>query len=92
MATTVKEAVKESLVGTTREPQLSQLTKATFNKHATKDKDTGELFMTESDFVDAIAPKNEDYVRLRTLCIKSPLICDCPDPMGAKADTCGDLA
>lgn len=71
MAATVKEAVKESLVGTTREPQLSQLTKATFNKHARKDEDTGKLFMTESDFVDAIAPRNEDYVRLRELCIRS---------------------
>lgn len=74
MAATVKEAVKESLVGTTREPQLSQLTKATFNKHATRDEVTGELFMTESDFVDAIAPKHEDYVRLRKLCIRSPLL------------------
>lgn len=58
----VKESVKESLIGATVEPQLSQLTKATFKKHATKDEATGELYMTESDFVDAIAPKNEDYV------------------------------
>lgn len=78
MAATVKEAVKESLVGTTREPQLSQLTKQTFNKHARKDADTGELVMTEGDFVDAIAPKNEDYVRRRGLYIKSPLIYTLP--------------
>lgn len=58
----VKEAVKESLLGTTREPQLSQQTTATFNKHARKDENTGEFYMTENDFVDAIAPKNEDYV------------------------------
>ena len=74
MAATVKEAVKESLVGTTREPQLSQLTKQTFNKHARKDEDTGELFMTEGDFVDAIAPKNEDYVRRQELCFTAPLM------------------
>ncbi len=62
---TVKEAVKESLIGTTREPQLSQQTKATFNRHARKDEETGELYMTESGFVDAIAPKSEDYVSRR---------------------------
>ena len=58
---TVKEAVKESLVGTTIEPQLSQQARATFQKHARKD-ESGEAYMTEEDFVNAIAPENEDYV------------------------------
>ncbi|KAI9724785.1 MAG: hypothetical protein M1812_000061 [Candelaria pacifica] len=62
---TVKGAVKETLLGTTREPQLSQQAKATFDDHATKDEDTGDLYMTEENFVDAIAPKNEDYHKIK---------------------------
>ena len=62
----VKEAVKESLLGTTREPQLSQQTKVTFDQNAIKDDETGEPYMTEEKFVNAIAPLNEDYVRLPT--------------------------
>lgn len=64
----VKEAVKEKLVGTTEEePQLSQQIKAHFTQHARKDEETGELYMTEEDFIDAIAPKNQDYVSPHTL-------------------------
>ncbi|KAL4740024.1 mitochondrial carrier domain-containing protein [Aspergillus similis] len=64
--TSVKEAVKESLVGTTvDEPSLSQQVKANFIKHARKDEATGELYMTEADFVDAIAPKHEDYHKIK---------------------------
>ena len=58
---TVKEVVKESLLGTTREPQLSQQSRATFDKHARED-GSEEPYMTEEDFVNAIAPPNEDYV------------------------------
>lgn len=61
---TVTETVKESLIGTTREPQLSQQAKVTFDQHAIKDEETGELYMTEEQFVDAIAPAGEDYVSL----------------------------
>lgn len=61
---TVTETVKESLIGTTREPQLSQQAKVTFDQHAIKDEGTGELYMTEEQFVDAIAPAGEDYVSL----------------------------
>ena len=51
----VKEAVKESLVGTNiDEPTLSKQVRANFQKHARKDDQTGEYFMTEEDFVDAI--------------------------------------
>ena len=59
---TVKDQVKESLIGTTREPQLSFQTKATFDRHARRDEENGEPYMTVDDFVNAIAPKNEDYV------------------------------
>ena len=59
---TAKIAVKESLLGTTREPELSQQTKAAFDRNARQDDATGEFFMTEEDFVNAIAPASENYV------------------------------
>ena len=62
---TAKQAIKESLIGTTREPELSQLTKATFDRNARQDEATGDYFMTEEDFVNAIAPTNENYVSFR---------------------------
>jgi solute carrier family 25 aspartate/glutamate transporter 12/13 len=61
----VKQAVKASLVGT-EEPaesiQLSQQVKMNFTQYAHKDDETGDLYMTEEDFISAIAPKNQDYV------------------------------
>lgn len=59
---TVKEHIKESLVGTIIEPSLSTDARATFERKAKKDEETGELYMTEEEFVDAIAPEDEDYV------------------------------
>jgi solute carrier family 25 aspartate/glutamate transporter 12/13 len=62
--TTVKETVKEALVGSAvEEPvqQLSAQTRATFLKFAKEEE--GELVMHEQEFVDAIAPEEEDYVR-----------------------------
>lgn len=61
---TAKEVVKESLLGV-EEPadlQLSAQTKATFDKNARKDEETGELYMGEPEFVNAVAPETEDYV------------------------------
>lgn len=58
----MKESVKESLVGTTLEPEFSAQTKARFDRYAQKDEETGEVYMTSEGFVDAIAPQNEDYV------------------------------
>lgn len=62
---TAKQAIKESLLGTTKEPELSQQTKATFDRNARQDEATGDLYMTEEDFVNAIAPANENYVIFR---------------------------
>lgn len=59
---TVTEAVKETLVGTTIEPELSQEIRAAFNRSARQDEATGEDYMAEGEFVNAIAPANEDYV------------------------------
>ncbi|KAL8694875.1 MAG: hypothetical protein Q9218_000539 [Villophora microphyllina] len=61
---TVKEQVKQSLVGTVIEPSLSTDAQATFERHAQKDERTGEPYMTEDEFVDAIAPANEDYHKI----------------------------
>src|SRR5690242_15407239 len=58
----LKEEVREVLLGTTDEPQLSQLTRAAFMKHAQKDEATGEFFLNEESFIDAVAPESEDYV------------------------------
>ena len=62
--TTAKELVKESLLGSevAGDIQLSAQSKATFEKNAQKDAETGELFMGEEEFVNAIAPRDEDYV------------------------------
>lgn len=58
----VKEQVTEVLLGSTQEPHLSQLSKATFLRHARKDEETGEDFLSEEEFIAAITPANEDYV------------------------------
>jgi hypothetical protein len=58
----VTEQVGEVLLGTTEEPQLSQLTRAAFMKHAQKDETTGEYYLSEDQFIDAVAPESEDYV------------------------------
>ena len=64
MAASLTESVKETLLGTTVEPQLSQQFKATFESHARQaEVEGGDPYMTEEDFVNAIAPKDEDYVR-----------------------------
>jgi solute carrier family 25 aspartate/glutamate transporter 12/13 len=59
---TVSEQVGEVLLGTTDEPQLSQLTRAAFLKHAQKDEETGAYYLDEEHFIDAVAPESEDYV------------------------------
>lgn len=62
---TVKEAVKETLVGVEDHAELSAKNRASFHKHAHKDAQTGEAYMTEEAFVDAIAPPDEDYGKIK---------------------------
>lgn len=59
-----KEVVKKALIGAVVEEdvQLSAQSKATFDKNARKDEQTGELFMGEEEFINAVAPMTEDYV------------------------------
>ena len=58
---TVKESIKESLLGTTQPEDLSIESRANFLKFAKQGED-GELFMGEEEFINAIAPPGEDYV------------------------------
>jgi solute carrier family 25 aspartate/glutamate transporter 12/13 len=61
----VAAAVKATLVGTQEEElAVSQQIKTNFVQHARKDESSGELFMTEEEFIDAIAPKHQDYVSI----------------------------
>jgi solute carrier family 25 aspartate/glutamate transporter 12/13 len=71
--TKVKEVVKESLLGSEQQTdvQLSAQSKATFDKNARKDEESGELFMGEEEFINAIAPASEDFVSYILL----PLFC-----------------
>jgi solute carrier family 25 aspartate/glutamate transporter 12/13 len=63
MAKPVKEAVKEGLLGSEDQTaQLSLQTKARFNSRAVKDPETGELYLGPEEFIDAIAPEDEDFV------------------------------
>ncbi|CAO2657377.1 Nn.00g035030.m01.CDS01 [Neocucurbitaria sp. VM-36] len=62
---TVTEQVGEVLLGTTDEPQLSQLTRAIFMKHAQKDDESGDYFLNEDQFIDAVAPESEDYHKIK---------------------------
>lgn len=58
----VKETVKEALLGTEDEPQLSHQYRVEFMKHAVKDAQSDQYYMDEEHFIDAIAPQAEDYV------------------------------
>ena len=62
--TKVKEVVKESLLGSEQvgDAKLSAQSKATFEKNARHDEESGELVMSEQDFINAVAPEGEDYV------------------------------
>lgn len=64
MSTTVKEAVKSSLLGSEEPANLSASYRATFLSNAKKDKATGEPVMGPEEFVEAIAPASEDYSKI----------------------------
>ncbi|KAJ5518711.1 Calcium-binding EF-hand [Penicillium expansum] len=60
----VTEAVKESLLGSTEGPHLAHQARANFVLHAQKD-ENGDLFMDEENFINAVAPKQEDYHKIK---------------------------
>ena len=61
-STTVKEVVKESLLGHEETTQLSTQTRTRFMKNAVLNAETGELAMGPVEFINAIAPEGEDFV------------------------------
>ncbi|KAJ5263676.1 hypothetical protein N7478_011281 [Penicillium angulare] len=60
----VKESVKETLVGSTEVPELSHQARSNFLRHSQKD-ENGETYMNENDFINAVAPKHEDYHKIK---------------------------
>ncbi|KAF2837815.1 calcium-binding mitochondrial carrier protein-like protein Aralar1 [Patellaria atrata CBS 101060] len=61
----VKEQVSEVLLGTEEQPGLSKSALDTFEKFATKDEKTGDLYLGENEFIDAVAPESEDYHKIK---------------------------
>lgn len=59
---TVTETVKESLLGATVPEGLSSTSREVFLRHARQDAENGEHYMGEEEFVNAIAPSEENYV------------------------------
>ena len=58
----VKASLKASLTGAeSPEVSLTARVKAHFLTHA-RTHESGELYMLKEDFINAIAPKNENYV------------------------------
>ena len=68
---TVAETVKESLLGTSQPEALSPSSRTTFLKYARRDQDNDELYMGEEEFVNAIAPPDQNYVSLTSLTTQS---------------------
>ena len=69
MATVTEQAtekVKEKLVGKEEDAQqpLPEQARVEFARYAVKDEESGEQYMGQKEFVDAIAPVGEDYVSL----------------------------
>ncbi|VBB75371.1 Putative calcium-binding mitochondrial carrier protein Aralar1 [Podospora comata] len=62
--TVVREAVKETLVGSTEPQELSAQTKARFIKHAIKE-DGAEPYLGPDEFINAVAPPSEDYHKIK---------------------------
>ncbi|KAF1730853.1 Calcium-binding mitochondrial carrier protein Aralar1 [Beauveria bassiana] len=63
-ASAVKEAVKETVLGSDDIAGPSSQSKARFTKRAVKD-ENGELFMGPDEFINAVAPENEDFHKIR---------------------------
>lgn len=57
----VRESLKETLLGTEEPENVSAESKTRFLKFASLE-DGGEQFMSQEDFINAIAPPEEDYV------------------------------
>ncbi|KAI5801220.1 mitochondrial carrier domain-containing protein [Geopyxis carbonaria] len=65
MATSVTQAVKESLIGSEQPVLLSDEAKRAFEKNATHSSPSGEKIMDKEDFVNAVATPGADYHKIR---------------------------
>lgn len=61
----IKESLKETLIGKEAPEGVSQESRTRFIQHASLEED-GELYMSAEDFVNAIAPPEEDYVSIQS--------------------------
>jgi solute carrier family 25 (mitochondrial aspartate/glutamate transporter), member 12/13 len=59
---TATEKVHDVLLGVNEEEPLSAQARATFMRFSKQDPNTGERYLGEQEFIDAVAPENEDYV------------------------------
>lgn len=57
----IKESLKETLLGTEEPENVSTESKNRFLQYATLEEE-GEKYMSQEDFINAIAPPEEDYV------------------------------
>lgn len=60
---TVTEAVKEGLIGVTQAADVTNEARINFLAHAQQGED-GTMYMDKEGFINAIAPVEENYVRL----------------------------
>ena len=58
----VKSEVEDSIGTADEDVQFSSLARSEFMQHALRDEETGELYMDEEAFVNAVAPLGHDYV------------------------------
>lgn len=63
-ASAVKEAVKETVLGSEEPSGPTSQSRARFTRMAIKDAETGELFMGPDEFINAVAPDKEDFVSI----------------------------
>jgi solute carrier family 25 aspartate/glutamate transporter 12/13 len=61
----VKESVKESLLGSEHRALLTDESKRAFSKYATHTNAAGERVMDRTDFLSAIAPADQDYHKIK---------------------------
>ncbi|KAH9904832.1 calcium-binding mitochondrial carrier protein Aralar1 [Xylariomycetidae sp. FL2044] len=90
VSTTVTEAVKETLLGTEEPVTLSASHRASFIDNAKKDEQTGELYMGPDEFIEAIAPPDEDYGKIHR--DQYTLLFSVADRRGKGRITIGDWA
>lgn len=63
---TVTAKISESLLGTEATPNLSSESRDRFLRYAQQE-DNGQWTMTEEQFINAIAPAEEDYVSAKDI-------------------------